>query len=390
MGQSGPLDSIRVLDLSSVVMGPLGAQILGDLGADVISVEDREGNTNRVMGPGPHPELSGIALNLLRNKRSIGLDLKAPAGRDAFLRLAATCDVVITNLRPAPLARLRLTYDDLRLVRPDIVLCRAHGYSTPSGRADAPAFDDIMQSEGAVGDLFSRMGIDPILFPTLLVDKVAGLTIAYAVLAALVQRAHTGEGQDVEVPMADVTRAFLLVEHGAGAIAVPPQGPAGYERILTRERRPQRTADGLMNLLPYTEAHYDALFRAGGRPDLVGDARFATRSARIANGDGLYREVASVLGQRSTADWLAFCGQHGIPASRSGTLDELVENLPEASHPHAGRYRVIPQPVRFSSGPTPLRRHAPLVGEHSREVLAEVGYNEAEIDELVAAGVLHA
>jgi len=388
MAAAGPLAGIRVLDLSSVIMGPLGAQTLGDLGADVISVEDREGNSNRVMGPGPHPQLSGIALNLLRNKRSICLDLRAPAGREAFLRLAATCDAVITNLRPGPLSRLRLTYDDLRAVRHDIVVCRAHGYATDSGLADAPAFDDIMQSAAAVADLFARMGVEPILLPTLLVDKVAGMTIATAVLAALVHRSRTGEGQDVEVPMFDVARAFVLVEHGAGAIASPPVARAGYERILTTQRRPQRTSDGLINVLPYTQEHYEALFVAGGRPELVGDPRFATRSARVSNGDGLYREVASVLGRRSTDEWLAFCEEHGIPAVRAATLDDLVETLPEADHPHAGRYRVIPQPVRFSVTPTGDPRPAPLLGEHSREVLLEAGYDDAAVDALAADGVL--
>ncbi|MFN0092041.1 MAG: CaiB/BaiF CoA transferase family protein [Acidimicrobiales bacterium] len=388
MAANGPLEGIRVLDLSSVVMGPLGAQMLGDLGADVIHIEDRAGNTNRAMGPGPHPELSGVALNLLRNKRSVRLDLKSVVGRDAFLRLAATSDVVVTNLRPAPLARLKLTYADVAAVRPDIVFCRAHGWSTESGKADAPAFDDIMQSACAVGDLFERMGAEPSLFPSLIADKVAGMTIAYAVLAALVHRARTGEGQDVEVPMIDVTKAFMLVEHGAGAIPSPPSAPAGYTRILTTQRRPQRTLDGWMNMLPYTREHYEAIFAAGGRDDLVGDDRFATRRGRIANGASLYRDVASVLVQRSTEEWLRFCETAGIPATKAATLDELVESLPEAEHPHVGRYRVIPQPVRFSASPTPPPRPAPLIGEHTASVLAEAGFSPAEIEAIEAGSQL--
>jgi crotonobetainyl-CoA:carnitine CoA-transferase CaiB-like acyl-CoA transferase len=341
------------------------------------------------MGPGNVAGLSGVSLNLLRNKRSVGLDLKRSEGRAAFLRLAATCDVVVTNLRPGPLGRLRLTYDDVREVRPDIVFCQAHGYRSDSDAANAPAFDDIIQSASGVGELFARQGHQPSLLPTLVADKVAGMTIAYSVLAALVHRAATGAGQHVEVPMLDVMQAFLLVEHGAGAIPSPPVDQAGYRRILTPERRPQRTADGWLNMLPYTLENYQAIFRAGGRDDLLDDPRVATREGRIANSDGLYREVGAILVQRTTEEWLAFCEREHIPATAAATLDELVDALPLADHPHAGRYHVIPPPPVFSATPASVRRPAPLTGEHGRDVLAEVGYTDAEVDALEAAGVLH-
>jgi crotonobetainyl-CoA:carnitine CoA-transferase CaiB-like acyl-CoA transferase len=384
----GPLDGIRVLDLSAVVMGPYGTQLLGDLGADVVNVEDTAGDTNRAMGPGPIPGMSGVSMNLLRNKRSVGLNLKHPDGRAAFLRLAARADVVVTNLRPGPLSRLRLTYEDVREVRPDVVFCRAHGYPSDSEKADAPAYDDIIQSASAVGDIFRLTGAAPTLVPTLVADKVAGMTIAYAVLAALVHRERTGEGQSIEVPMIDVMRSFILVEHGAGAIPVPPVDRAGYRRILTLERRPQATADGWINVLPYTLENYHALFRAGDREDLLDDPRVTTRESRVANSDSLYRDVASILRHRTTAEWLAFCEREGIPATQAATLEDLVNALPEADHPHAGRYRVIPPPVRFSATPAAVRRPAPLIGEHGRSVLAEVGYTPDELAGLEEAGVL--
>ena len=384
----GPLSGVRVLDLTSVVMGPLSTQMLGDLGADVITIEDRAGDTNRAMGPGPHPGMSGVSLNLMRNKRSVGLDLKHPDGRHAFLRIAATSDVVITNLRPAPLGRLRLAYSDLREVRPDIVFCQAQGYPSDSDKADFPAYDDIIQSASGIGELFARQGHQPSLLPTLVADKVAGLTITSAVLAALFHRSVTGEGQHIEVPMLDVMRAFVLVEHGAGAIPEPALDTAGYRRILTAERRPQETADGWINVLPYIEEHYLALFRAGGRDDILGDPRIATRESRIANSDTLYSDVAAILTQRSTEQWLEFCEEQDIPATRSISLDELVETLPLAEHPTAGTYRVIPPPVRFSATPASVRSPAPTMGQHGREALATVGYSEAELDELESAGVL--
>ncbi|MCP5027587.1 MAG: CoA transferase [Actinomycetia bacterium] len=386
--EAGPLAGVRVLDLTSVIMGPLSTQILGDLGADVITIEDQRGDTNRAMGPGPRPGLSGVALNLLRNKRSVGLDLKHPDGRAAFLRLAATSDVMVTNLRPGPLGRLRLSHDEVSEVRTDIIFCQAHGYPSDGPDADAPAYDDIIQSASAIGDLFERQGHQPSLLPTLVADKVCGLTIASAITAALFHRAQTGEGQHIEVPMIDVMRAFVLVEHGAGAISEPPVDTSGYKRILTPERRPQQTADGWINVLPYTDDHYHALFRLGGREDLFGDPRIASRESRIANSDSLYRDVATILRGATTDEWLARCETAGIPATRAASLDDLIEELPRADHPTAGEYRVVPHPVRYSATPASVRSPAPTVGQHGREVLAAVGYTGAELDGLEAAGVL--
>src|SRR6266568_2712528 len=220
----GPLDGIRVLDLTSVVMGPLATQIFGDLGADVITVETRDGDINRVMGPGPHPGLSGVSLNLLRNKRNISLDIAHPDGRAALLRVAAGGDVFVTNLRPGSVGRLRLRYPDIAAIRPDVIYCQAHGFPSDSPQADAPAFDDIIQAACGVPDLLRRASGRPGLMPTLLADKVSGLVLAYSIIAALFHRARTGEGQKVEVPMADAMLAFLLVaRRGSRRLGRGPQ-----------------------------------------------------------------------------------------------------------------------------------------------------------------------
>ncbi len=386
---SGPLSGIRVLDLTSVIMGPLATQTLGDLGADVITVESERGETNRVMGPGPHPQLSGVSLNLLRNKRNIGLDLRQEQGRQAFLRLAARSDVVVTNLRPGPLARLRLTYDDVRTVRPDIVFCQAHGFPSEHERADDPAYDDVVQAASGIPDLFVRSDGEPALVPTLVADKVCGLTIVSAVLAALVHRERTGEGQHVEVPMLDVTRSWVLVEHGAAAIPEPPLAGAGYRRLLTPERRPRRTTDGWIHVLPYSEANYVALFCKGGREDLADDPRIRSGRARIANADSLYRDVGAVLATDTTANWLAFCRTNQIPATEVASLDDLVAGLPVVDHPVAGPYRHVPYAVRFGRTPAGALRHpAPLPGADGTAILAELGYSREEIDVLTASRTL--
>ncbi|WP_419853699.1 CaiB/BaiF CoA transferase family protein [Candidatus Poriferisodalis sp.] len=388
VGAAGPLAGVRVLDLSSVLMGPAATRMLGDFGADVILVESSAGDRNRSMGSGPVDGFSGVSLNLLRNKRSISLDLKHERGRQAFLDIVATCDVMITNLRPGPLRRLGLHYEAVQQVRPDIVFCRAHGYPSASEQADAPAYDDIIQSASGIGDLFRRMGAEPMLLPSLVADKFCGLTIANSVTAALYHRALTGQGQCIEIPMIDVMRAFVLAEHGAGAISEPPVASAGYARILTPERKPQRTSDGWINILPYDQEHYVALFEAGGRHDLAADERFATPIERVTHSDSLYRDVASVLGQRTTAEWLELCEEHGIPATEAATLDELVSQLPIDEHPVAGPYRVIPPSEQFSETPPSVRRPAPGIGEHGRQILSEIGYDTEAIDGLIGDGIL--
>jgi crotonobetainyl-CoA:carnitine CoA-transferase CaiB-like acyl-CoA transferase len=384
---SGPLEGIRVLDLTSVVMGPLATQILGDLGADVITVESRDGDINRTMSSGPVRGLSGVSLNLLRNKRNALIDISQPAGRSALLRIAAGCDVFVTNLRPASLRRARLDYADISAVRSDVIYCQAAGFASDSDDADKPAFDDIIQAASGVPDLMRLAGLPPALVPMLLADKVCGLVIAYAVIAALFHRERTGHGQRVEVPMIDAMRAFALVEHGGSAIPVPPRGPAGYPRILTPLRTTAATADGWMALQPHRDEHWTALVLAAGLDDLAGDPRLTTRSLWREPGFG-YATLSRVLATKTTAEWLAFCAEHGIPAAKAVGLDKVIAELPEAEHPQAGTYKVIPPPARFSATPASVRRPAPLPGQHSAEILAEAGLSRAEIDRLAETGVL--
>ena len=378
---------MRVLDLTSVLMGPLGTQILADWGAEVITVESATGDTNRFMGPGPVRGLSDISLNLLRNKRNVALDLKHPEGRRAFLAIAATVDVMVTNLRPGPLGRLGLDYEKVAAVRPEIVYCQAAGFASDGPRADEPAYDDIIQAAAGVPDLFERAGLEPRLVPTLLADKVCGLMVANAILAALYHRARTGEGQRVEVPMTDVLTAFLLVEHSSGAATPSSDAGAGYRRILTESRRPQRTKDGWMMVFPYLQAHWDVILTVGGAPELVDDPRLS-RLSRQADPAFGYAVLDGVIATKTTAEWLELCAAEEIPATEVTTLDDHMRSYPLAEHPVAGSYRQIPPAVRFSRTPAAIRRPAPLVGEHTEEVLVEVGITAEEIGELRAAGVL--
>lgn len=385
---TGPLADVRVLDLTSVVMGPLATQILGDLGADVITVEDIGGDTNRYMGPGPHPQLSGVSLNLMRNKRNISLDLKHPDGREACLRLAERSDMVITNLRPGPLSRLGLSYDDVRARNPRIIFCQAQGWPTDGPAGNRPAYDDVIQSASGLSDTYLRRDGIPAIPPTIVADKVSGLTIVYAVLAALHHRDRTGEGQRVEVPMVEAMTAFVLAEHGSAAIPEPPLGAAGYTRVMSANRGPQRTADGWVHMLPYSKANFVALYTAGGRADLANDPRLESRSSRAKVADELYGEVRAITPLRTTDEWIAFCDEHDIPAGRVADLDEIVAALPLAEHPLTGPYHVIPTGVRFDSTPTSVRRHASLIGQDGDDVLREAGYSADEVAALRDSGAL--
>ena len=367
----GPLAGLRILDLTRVIMGPYATQLLADQGADVIVVEAPEGDVNR-LGVGPHEQLSGISLNVMRNKRSVVLDLKSGEGANALRELAGTCDVVVATMRPQALARLGVDYASLVKIRPDVIYCQGQGWPLTSQNADDPAYDEVIQAASGASDLTTIMGGDPRMLPTILADKVSSLYMAQAITAAIYHRARTGEGQHVELPMVTATSSFLLVEHGAGAISEPPADRPGYRRILTPERRPHRTLDGWVHILPYQPKHYEALFIAAGRTDLVGDPRYADRRATFTNSDSLYRDVRAIAAERTSDQITTLCRSHGIPVTKVATIGEILEELPLAEHPHGGTYRVLPHPAIFSRTPARLRKPAPMIGEHTEAVLAEL------------------
>jgi crotonobetainyl-CoA:carnitine CoA-transferase CaiB-like acyl-CoA transferase len=383
----GPLAGIRVVELATVIMGPYAGQMLGDLGAEVIKVEAAGGDHSRIMGGGPHEQLSGVALNLHRNKRSVQLDLQRPQGRSAFLRLLDTADVLITNFRPKALTKLGLDYGSVRTQRAGLVYCESHGFSLESGEADLPAYDDIIQAATAIPALVHSATEAMNYMPTVVGDKVAGLTITYAVLAALIHRTRTGEGQQVEVPMFDSVLAFNLVEHLSKAAA--PGGSAGYNRILNPFRRPHKTKDGYVAMLPYSDQSWSDLYHAVGREHELEEPWF---QRRLENSRPVYASLGRILAERTTAECLELAAKLGIPAGPVPSLDEVVEDpaahrgvLVLAEHPVVGSYRQVVPAVRFERSPAGIRRHAPLIGQDTEVVLRELGLSDDEINELTAA-----
>jgi len=284
---SGPLAGVKVLELTSVVLGPWACQILGDMGAEVVKVEPPGGDSNRQLGPARHPGMAALYLTCNRNKRSVVLDLKQEAGRRAVLKLAALADVLVHNYRPAALARLGIDYPAVRAVNPRIVYCGTYGYGREGPYRDRSAYDDSIQSASGIAMLAEMLGEEPRYLPTIVADKTTAMAVVQAVLAALYHRERSGLGQEVEVPMYETLVAYVMAEHLFGHAFDPPEGPIGYTRLLSPNRRPFKTRDGYLAVLPYLNEHWKVFCDVAGRGDLAADPRFATLASRLQNIDAV-------------------------------------------------------------------------------------------------------
>ena len=392
---TGPLHGIRVLDLTTIVLGPYATQILGDYGAEVIKVESPEGDLMRANGVARHPGMSSIFLAINRNKRSIALDLKKPEGRRVFLELAAGVDVVVHNMRVAAIDRLGLGYEAAQQANPRIVYCAATGFGQNGPHRAKPSFDDIVQAASGLASLVG--GHDsPAYVPALIADKTAGMALVNAMLAALLHRERTGQGQYVEVPMFETLVEFNLAEHLGGLSFEPPLGGAGYARIAGGGRRPLRTADGHVAVLPYNPAQWVKLFRHLGREDVL--ERHPTRNRHELNASvrQMYVELAAEGPKRTTAQWMDICDQLDLPATPIYNLDDLpnhphlkaVGMFQLMQHPSEGAVRYVRPAVRFTASPASVRLPAPQLGQDTASVLAGLGYSGAEIAALEAAGAI--
>ncbi|QOT79348.1 CaiB/BaiF CoA transferase family protein [Cupriavidus basilensis] len=384
---AGPLEGIRVLDLTSVVLGPLATQSLADLGADVIKIEGPEGDLMRANGVSRNAGMSSIYLALNRNKRSVVLDLKTPAGAAALRRLIGGADVLIHNMRVAAIERLGFGYAAVAALNPRIVYCVATGFGQDGPHRDKPAFDDIIQAACGLVSLGSAAGGRPEYVPSLIADKTTGMALANAVMAALLHRERHGSGQAVEVPMLETMASFVMAEHLAGLTFEPATGAAGYARLLQGGRRPAQTADGWICALPYTDRHWRAFFHAVGRDDLGDKYNIASRAQRNAHIRALYQHLAQITPTRTTREWMALFETLDIPATPIYAPDELLAHphleavglFQQTEHPTEGPLREMRPATRFSATPLSLRRHAPTLGEHTDEVLREAGLSPEDI-----------
>ncbi|HVE54762.1 MAG TPA: CoA transferase [Ramlibacter sp.] len=391
----GPLAGVRVLDLTSVIMGPFATQILASLGAEVTKVESPEGDNMRHVGPMRHAGMGHIFLNANAGKRSVVLDLKQASAREAALRLAEASDVLISNVRPQALQRLGLDFDGVRARNPRIVHVSCCGFDQQGPYAARPAYDDLIQGATGIPWLMQQAGSsNPGYAPVTLADRVTGLHAVYAVTSALFARERTGQAQAVEVPMFEAMTQFVLGDHLAGLAFEPPLGDAGYARLLTAHRRPYRTQDGYLCMLAYNDKHWRSFFEAIGTPQRMDDPRFATHTARANHIDAVYEEVGRILRDRTTAQWRALLDAADVPNMPMNAPRELLDDPHHAAtgfvrtvdHPTEGRLRTTGRPTRWRGVPDWEPAPAPRLGEHSTEVLRELGFPPSEIAGMLASG----
>ena len=393
----GPLDGIRILDLTAVVSGPFATLHLADMGADVVKIEPPEGDIMRNPGTPPTKGLGPIFLAANRNKKSVCLDLKRPEAVEVVKRLAASADVFVHNNRPQAIERLGLGYDDVRAVNPEIVYAYCLGYKRSGPYGAKPAYDDLVQGASGASMLTARAsGGEPRFMPSLIVDKTTGLHLAMAILAAIVHRQRTGKGQLVEVPMLETITAFWMTEHLYDATYEPPRGRIGYPRLLSPHRRPSQSKDGYVCILIVTDRHWNSFCTGLGREDLRADPRIATTAARANNQHVVQQIVNDLAPSRTTAEWLTFCDAHDIPAMPVNDLDGVLDDphlnatgfFTTREHPTEGPVRTIASPFGFSETPVDFRHHAGFLGADGPDVLGAAGYSAAEIADLEARGAM--
>lgn len=345
--------------------------------------------------PKRNPKMGAFSMGVNRNKKSVVLDLKTPEGHQALCDLVVTADAFVTNIRPRALEALKVTDGDLRPYRPDLVYCSGTGFGSDGPYSQKAAYDDVIQASSGFASMFTWLDDEPRFAPTIIADKVVAIHIAYAVVGALFRRERTGEGDFIEVPMAETMAAFNLVEHLSGHTFDPAVGDFSYLRLRTKHRRPRRSADGWVCILPYSDRNWMDFFALAGLQQYASDPRFATVNARIANVDALYGLLDAAVATKTTAEWMDLCDQHSIPAAPVVDLEHLEDDphydavglIEYHQHPTEGAYKNVKDPIRFRSGTPGLYQPTPGLGEHTAEVFASLGYSDDQLAQLEAHNI---
>lgn len=394
------LKGLRIVDITTILLGPFATQILGDMGADVIKIEAPGGDMNRwtppFAGDGRQPDVGAGFANNNRNKRSLALDLKQEAAKEILRGLIGTADALVHNMRQDALDRLGFGWEACSAINPRLVYCAAVGYGGDGPYAGRPAYDDIIQAGGGIAGLTWARDGAPAYHPTVTADKVGALHVVYAVLGALLYRErNNGLGQRVEMPMLEATAAFVLNENLMGA-TYEEEGSLGYHRTMSANRKPFETRDGYIALLPYTTAQWRRVLDALGRDDLTSAAWFESNTERSKRSDWLYRELASALKDRSSQEWLGLFERLDVPCgpvhSLKGLLDDPHLKAVEFYEPHFSELspirRTLRQPVRWDGVSREPDRCPPGLGSDTVTLLNELGYSEEIVKSLIAQGIV--
>ena len=383
---TGPLNGIKIVDMSSVVLGPFSTLILADLGAEVIKIEagqtGKSGDIMRYAGTSPTGDLGPIFTSLNRNKKSVQLDAKTEEGKKALTALLKDADVFFHNVRLAGMSRLGFDYDAVKAINPEIVYVHCAGFGVGGPYEHRQAYDDLIQGASGYSHLAAmRTGGRPDYAPSLIADKVVGLFGVYATLAALFHRERTGKGQFVQVPMLETFTFFHMVENLYGETFLPGNGKMAYSRSINANRRPYPTKDGYIGLVPYSDDQWEYFFEIGGKKGVFEDPRFSTYSARTENIGELYALIEEISATKTTDEWLELMDEANIPAMRFNTQTEVLKDehlaavdfFQELEHPEAGKYRSMRHPVHFSETPANTRLHPPTLGADTETVLESLG-----------------
>lgn len=395
-----PLAGFRVLDLTRFLAGPYASMVLADLGAEVIKVERPDGgDESRHFGPFHESGESWSFIQANRGKRSVALDLKDPRGRELARQLAGKSDLVMESFRPGVAARLGLSYDDVKQLRPDVLYCSVSAFGQTGPYATRPGFDIMAQGVTGVLRMTGQPDGRPAKVGFAVNDIAAGMTAVQSVLAAQLVRAATGAGQYIDVAMVDSLIAWTVWEAGGffGAGNVPK--PTGTRHRLSAPYQAYRTKDGYVTISGFTDRLWHRTAQAVGTPQWLDDPRFGSPTDRMAHIDELEEVIEAVTTTRTTAEWIAVLDAAGIPAGPVLRYDEALaaeqlkarEMIVEMDHPLMGRVRTLGQPAKFSQSRTgAYDRPAPWLGQHTEQVLREeLGVSDAELAELTKQGVAY-
>lgn len=397
---AGPLKGIRIIDLSSTLMGPYASQFLGDLGAEVIKVEPPKGDVVRDVGASKNKGMGALFLNNNRSKKSIQIDLKSEAGREVLLRLIKQVDVLMYNMRPQAMDRLDLSYEILSDLNPRLIYAGMHGFGAHGPYSERPAYDDLIQAGSGLAHLFSYRDPQqqPAYVPNAISDRVGALTAVIAILSALWERTISGKGQKLQIPMFESMAHFVLCDHLDGLSFVPPLNEGGYTRQLSAYRKPYQTRDGFIGVLFYTDAHWERFFEAIDRADdFSSDPRYATMESRQEHIDEIYAELESIFAQRSNQEWMELLIEADVPAMPLHDFQGLLNDphlqavgfFEQQEHPTEGTLRTMKVPMIFSRTQPKPTHLAPNLGADTAQVLKEFGLTEAELQSLAAQGVIN-
>ncbi len=394
----GALAGYRILDLTSVVLGPFATQLLADMGADVIKVENPGGDIMRHAGPMRNPGMGPIYMTINRNKRAMTLDLSSAGAKEILRRLVATADVFFHNIRAGGMKRLGFDYESVKAIKHDIVYAHAVGFASGGHYEGRQAYDDLVQAASGLTTMLPRQDGSkaPRYIPGLVADKTTGLFASNAILAALLHKERTGRGQFVEIPMMECMVAFNMVENLFGHVFVPPEGETAYSRSVSPNRKPYATKDGHIAMMPYSDENWRRFFALGGMAELADNPKYSTYANRTINIDELYQITEVIAAQRTTDEWMEVLKEANVPCMRVHTLESVLQDpqikdtgfAEVREHPSEGTYLAIHNPISFSEPQTGIVREPPEQGADTREILSEIGMDAEEIEAAYQSGAL--